>query len=70
MRSLYNCTIAAVLLLACFSTAFGQRALEIEGPTEPVGYSEIAEVVTNVEITTDGEGLPSHTIEFDIYPRE
>lgn len=53
-----------VWLLLC-SSCLAQQALKIEGPKESIGFGEIIEVKTNVKIVDDN-GLPSHTIEWDL----
>jgi hypothetical protein len=54
-----------VIWLFLCSSCFAQQVLKIEGPKESIGFGEIIEVKTNVEIKDDN-GKPSHTIEWDL----
>ena len=57
------------LLIA--QSCFAQSALEIEGPEGRVGFGEIAELKTNVDLKLDDQGRPSHSILWRVEdPRE
>lgn len=43
-----------------------QQVMQIVGPDKPVGFTQIAELTTNVDIVIDDQGRPSHTVEWEL----